>query len=170
MSLWRVVNIYTVMRLLTMRVACCWILVARPGGNKTSGYASNDVVKNFCYTDDVATVGNAMDYDGGGIKSTGHYLGRVLLPDSAILPASCTRQLITLTFKIPVTGYDPQNNARQCALLSVGSGAADATTLSGILGNSNASGALNNMQFQAWGHRGMVPVVWILLSGPHLGR
>lgn len=122
-----------------------------PGGNKTSGYNANDVVKNFCYTDDAATVGYAMSYDGGGIKSTGHYLGRILLPDSAILPASCTRQLITLTFKIPVTGYDPQNNARQCALLSVGSGAANETTLSAILGNSNASGALNNLQFQAWG-------------------
>ena len=122
-----------------------------PGGNKTSGYSKDDVVKNLCYTDDTATVGNAMSYDGGGIKSTGHYLGRILLPDSAILPASCTRQLITLTFKIPVTGYDPQNRARQCALLSVGSGAANATTLSAILANSNASGAMNNMQFQAWG-------------------
>ncbi|MBW5639417.1 hypothetical protein GQQ45_15885 [Klebsiella pneumoniae] len=122
-----------------------------PGGNKTSGYSKDDVVKNLCYTDDVATVGNGMNYDGGGIKSTGHYLGRVLLPDSAILPASCTRQLITLTFKIPVAGYDPQNNARQCALLSVGNGPTSATTLSGILGNSNAAGALNNLQFQAWG-------------------
>lgn len=122
-----------------------------PGGNKTSGYSANDAVKNLCYTNDAATIGRAMSYDGGGVKTSGHYLDRILLPDSAILPASCTRQLITLTFKIPVTGYDPQNNARQCALLSVGSGAANETTLSAILGNSNAAGALNNMQFQAWG-------------------
>ncbi|SVT89414.1 hypothetical protein [Klebsiella pneumoniae] len=122
-----------------------------PGGNKTSGYSKDDVVKNLCYTDDTATVGNAMSYDGGGIKSTGHYLGRILLPASAILPASCTKQLITLTFKIPVTGYDPQHTARQCALFSVGSGPASATTLSAILANSNAAGGLNNMQFQAWG-------------------
>ncbi|MHB9767274.1 hypothetical protein ACYEWW_26600, partial [Klebsiella pneumoniae] len=73
-----------------------------PGGNKTSGYNANDAVKNFCYTDDAATIGRAMSYDGGGIKTSGHYLDRILLPDSAILPASCTRQLITLTFKIPV--------------------------------------------------------------------
>ena len=122
-----------------------------PGGNKTSGYSANDAVKNLCYTNDAATIGRAMSYDGGGVKTSGHYLDRILLPDSAILPASCTRQLITLTFKIPVTGYDPQNNARQCALLSVGSGAANEKTLSAILGNSNAAGALNNMQFQAWG-------------------
>ncbi|STR71921.1 Uncharacterised protein [Raoultella ornithinolytica] len=74
-----------------------------------------------------------------------------MLPESAVLPASCTRQLITLTFKLPVTGYDPQNTARQCALFSVGNGPTTATTLSGILANSNAAGALNNMQFQAWG-------------------
>ncbi|VUT03122.1 hypothetical protein [Klebsiella spallanzanii] len=122
-----------------------------PGGNKTSGYSKDDVVKNLCYTDDTATVGNAMSYDGGGIKSSGNYLDRILLPASAVLPASCTRQLITLTFKLPVTGYDPQNTARQCALFSVGSGPASATTLSAILANSNASGGLNNMQFQAWG-------------------
>ncbi|ESL40975.1 hypothetical protein L473_01370 [Klebsiella pneumoniae BIDMC 36] len=122
-----------------------------PGGNKTSGYSKDDVVKNLCYTDDTATVGNAMSYDGGGIKSSGNYLDRILLPESAILPASCTRQLITLTFKLPVTGYDPQNTARQCALFSVGSGPASATTLSAILANSNAGGGLNNMQFQAWG-------------------
>ena len=122
-----------------------------PGGDKTSGYDANDAVKNLCYTDDAATIGRAMSYDGGGIKTSGHYLDRILLPESAIIPASCTRQLITLTFKIPVTGYDPQNNARQCALFSVGNGSTSATTLSGILGNSNAAGALNNLQFQAWG-------------------
>lgn len=122
-----------------------------PGGNKTSGYNANDVVKNFCYTDDEATIGRAMSYDGGGTKTSGHYLDRILLPESAVLPASCTRQLITLTFKIPVTGYDPQNSARQCALFSVGSGPSSAGMLSGILGNSNAAGALNNLQFVAWG-------------------
>ncbi|MBA7932984.1 hypothetical protein HV127_17330 [Klebsiella sp. RHBSTW-00215] len=122
-----------------------------PGGNKTSGYSKDDIVKNLCYTNDAATVGNAMSYDGGGIKSSGNYLDRILLPDSAILSASCTRQLITLTFKLPVTGYDPQNTARQCALFSVGNGPTSATALSGILANSNAAGALNNMQFQAWG-------------------
>lgn len=122
-----------------------------PGGNKTSGYNANDVVKNFCYTDDEATIGRAMSYDGGGIKTSGHYLDRILLPESAVLPASCTRQLITLTFKIPMTGYDPQNSARQCALFSVGSGTSSAGMLSGILGNSNAAGALNNLQFVAWG-------------------
>ncbi|EIW9343987.1 TPA: hypothetical protein ACYX99_000589 [Klebsiella pneumoniae] len=122
-----------------------------PGGGKISGYSKGDVVKNLCYIDDAATVGNAMSYDGGGIKSSGNYLDRILLPESAILPASCTRQLITLTFKLPVTGYDPQNTARQCALFSVGSGPASATTLSAILANSNAGGGLNNMQFQAWG-------------------
>lgn len=122
-----------------------------PGGGKISGYSKGDVVKNLCYIDDAATVGKAMSYDGGGIKSSGNYLDRILLPESAILPASCTRQLITLTFKLPVTGYDPQNTARQCALFSVGSGPASATTLSAILANSNAGGGLNNMQFQAWG-------------------
>lgn len=121
------------------------------GGNKTSGYNANDVVKNRCYTDDAATVGRAMSYDGGGIKTSGHYLDRILLPESAVLPASCTKQLITLTFKIPVTGYDPQNNARQCALFTVGSGPSSAAMLSGILANSNASGALNNLQIVAWG-------------------
>ncbi|MDM9302309.1 hypothetical protein [Klebsiella quasipneumoniae] len=122
-----------------------------PGGNKTGGYAAASAIKNLCYTDDAATAGNAMSYDGGGIKSTGNFKDRILLPKSAVLPASCTRQLITLTFKLPVTGYDPQNTARQCALFSVGNGPTTATTLSGILANSNAAGALNNMQFQAWG-------------------
>lgn len=122
-----------------------------PGGNKTSGYSKDDVVKNLCYTDDTATVGNAMSYDGGGIKTSGNYLDRILLPESAVLPASCTKQLITLTFKIPVTGYDPQNSARQCALFTVGSGPSSASMLSGILANSNASGALNNLQIVAWG-------------------
>ncbi|ESL40390.1 hypothetical protein L473_01518 [Klebsiella pneumoniae BIDMC 36] len=122
-----------------------------PGGSKTSGYNKDDIVKNLCYTNDTATVGNAMSYDGGGIKSSGNYLDRILLPDSAILPASCAKQLITLMFKIPVAGYDPQHTARQCALFSVGSGPASATTLSAILANSNAGGGLNNMQFQAWG-------------------
>ncbi|MFK3705566.1 hypothetical protein ACI2JR_11575 [Klebsiella sp. NPDC088457] len=122
-----------------------------PGGNKTGGYPAAATIKNLCYTDDAATAGNAMSYDGGGIKAAGNFLDRILLPASAILPASCTKQLITLTFKIPVTGYDPQHSARQCALFSVGSGPASATTLSAILANSNAEGNLNNMQFQAWG-------------------
>ncbi|HIH9557470.1 TPA: hypothetical protein ACYVAV_002600 [Klebsiella pneumoniae] len=122
-----------------------------PGGNKTGGYPTAATIKNMCYTDDAATLSNAMSFDGGGVKAAGNFLDRILLPSSAILPASCTKQLITLTFKIPVTGYDPQHTARQCALFSVGSGPASATTLSAILANSNASGGLNNMQFQAWG-------------------
>ncbi|HIH5083976.1 TPA: hypothetical protein ACYSC5_000919 [Klebsiella pneumoniae] len=122
-----------------------------PGGNKTGGYPIASTIKNLCYTDDSATLSNTMSFDGGGVKSTGNFMDRILLPESAILPASCTRQLITLTFKLPVTGYDPQNTARQCALFSVGNGPTTATTLSGILANSNAAGALNNMQFQAWG-------------------
>ncbi|STR70157.1 Uncharacterised protein [Raoultella ornithinolytica] len=122
-----------------------------PGGNKTGGYPAATTLKNMCYTDDVATLSNAMSFDGSGIKSSGNFKDRILLPESAVLPASCTRQLITLTFKLPVTGYDPQNTARQCALFSVGNGPTTATTLSGILANSNAAGALNNMQFQAWG-------------------
>ncbi|HDY8938535.1 TPA: hypothetical protein RRI63_005035, partial [Klebsiella pneumoniae] len=64
------------------------------GGGKTAGYQENDQIKNLCYVDDYAYPNMAMLYDGGGIRVDEHNGSKITLPESFIIPATCTKQLV----------------------------------------------------------------------------
>lgn len=74
-----------------------------PGGVKTEGYAENDQIRNVCYVDDYAYPNLAMLYDGGGIRVNEHNGSKITLPESFIIPASCTKQLVRMWFKLPTS-------------------------------------------------------------------
>ncbi|HBX5142120.1 TPA: hypothetical protein MH390_28340, partial [Klebsiella pneumoniae] len=73
------------------------------GGGKIAGYQENDQIKNLCYVDDYAYPNMAMLYDGGGIRVDEHNGSKITLPESFIIPATCTKQLVRMWFKLPTS-------------------------------------------------------------------
>ncbi|OMP96503.1 hypothetical protein [Raoultella terrigena] len=130
------------------------------GGGKQAGYAVNDVVKDLCYTDGVATILGTAAYDGGGIKYTtaapASGTPNINLPEAFYLPATCKALLLNLWVKVPSV-YDNQAASGSRLILGVAKGANNPPTLTpanyhvGVMFNCNAAGSLNVLQVCAFG-------------------
>ncbi|MFW3750276.1 hypothetical protein [Klebsiella pneumoniae] len=121
------------------------------GGGKTAGYKENDQIKNLCYVDDYAYPNMAMLYDGGGIRVDEHNGSKITLPESFIIPTSCTKQLVRMWFKLPTSDIGDTTVLYNNQLLVIGGTYASNQSLTYLGANNTASGTLNNIVMGAFG-------------------
>lgn len=121
------------------------------GGGKTAGYQANDQIKNLCYVDDYASPNMAMLYDGGGIRVDQHNGSKITLPESFIVPASCTKQLVRLWVKLPTSDIGDTTVLYNNQLLMIGGAYTSSQALTYISANNKADGTLNNLALSAFG-------------------
>ncbi|HBW8255723.1 TPA: hypothetical protein MFH99_004994 [Klebsiella pneumoniae] len=121
------------------------------GGGKTAGYQENDQIKNLCYVDDYAYPNMAMLYDGGGIRVDEHNGSKITLPESFIIPATCTKQLVRMWFKLPTSDIGDTTVLYNNQLLVIGGTYASNQSLTYLGANNKADGTLNNMVVGGFG-------------------
>lgn len=121
------------------------------GGGKTAGYQANAQIKNLCYVDDYASPNLAMLYDGGGIRVDQHNGSKITLPESFIIPATCTKQLVRMWFKLPTSDIGDTTVLYNNQLLMIGGAYSLSQSLTYLSANNTAAGTLNNMQVGAFG-------------------
>lgn len=121
------------------------------GGGKTEGYAENDQIRNVCYVDDYAYPNMAMLYDGGGIRVDEHNGSKITLPESFIIPATCTKQLVRMWFKLPTSDIGDTTVLYNNQLLVIGGTYASNQSLTYLGANNKADGTLNNMVVGGFG-------------------
>lgn len=121
------------------------------GGGKTEGYTENDQIRNVCYVDDYAYPNMAMLYDGGGIRVDEHNGSKITLPESFIIPATCTKQLVRMWFKLPTSDIGDTTVLYNNQLLVIGGTYASNQSLTYLGANNKADGTLNNMVVGGFG-------------------
>ncbi|STR70988.1 Uncharacterised protein [Raoultella ornithinolytica] len=121
------------------------------GGGKTEGYVENDQIRNVCYKDDYAYPNLAMLYDGGGIRVDEHNGSKITLPESFIIPATCTKQLVRMWFKLPTSDIGDTTVLYNNQLLVIGGTYASNQSLSYLGANNTAAGLLNNIVVGGFG-------------------
>lgn len=121
------------------------------GGGKTEGYAENDQIRNVCYVDDYAYPNLAMLFDGGGIRVNEHNGSKITLPESFIIPVTCTKQLVRMWFKLPTSDIGDTTVLYNNQLLVIGGSYASNQSLTYLGANNTAAGTLNNMTVGGFG-------------------
>ncbi|HCB1187630.1 TPA: hypothetical protein ACQ8L5_002285 [Klebsiella quasipneumoniae] len=121
------------------------------GGGTTEGYTENDQIRNVCYVDDYAYPNMAMLYDGGGIRVDEHNGSKITLPESFIIPATCTKQLVRMWFKLPTSDIGDTTVLYNNQLLVIGGTYASNQSLTYLGANNKADGTLNNMVVGGFG-------------------
>ena len=121
------------------------------GGGKTAGYQANDQIKNLCYVDDYAYPNLPVLFDGGGIRVNEHNGSKITLPESFIIPATCTKQLVRMWFKLPTSDIGDTTVLYNNQLLVIGGTYASNQSLSYLGANNKADGTLNNMVVGGFG-------------------